>query len=134
MKLSPAPLRRRRGALTPMIDVVFLLLLYFMLVAHYQDLRVIHLDTPTVSGESAADDVVRIDVLDGGIVQLNGANVSLTELDAHLRAALDRNPDQSVWVRPASAAPLQQWVSVMDRLQALGVRYLRLLRDEAAGP
>ncbi|MDZ7621670.1 MAG: biopolymer transporter ExbD [Candidatus Competibacteraceae bacterium] len=129
MRLEPGPPRRRRSFLTPMVDVVFLLLLYFMLVANVQDLRAIPLNAPAATGGAPTEDLLVIRLLADDVLELNGAPVGLDELTLRLRDVLSRDPDLTVWVRPASAVPLQQLVRVMDRVRATGVHHLNLVSE-----
>ena len=61
--------RRRRAlvSLTPLIDVVFILLLFFMLASNFLDLHSIALDAPTgAAGKPAVEGALLVDVrLDG---------------------------------------------------------------------
>jgi len=129
MRIEPIPPRRRRSFLAPMVDVVFLLLLYFMLVANVQDLRAIPLNAPAATGGAPTEDLLVIRLLADDVLELNGTPVGLDELALRLRDALSHDPDLTVWVRPASAVPLQQLVRVMDRVRAAGVHHLNLVSE-----
>lgn len=129
MRIEPVPPRRRRSFLAPMVDVVFLLLLYFMLVANVQDLRALPLNAPALTASASAEDAVVIRIGADGALALNGAPVGPDALETRLRDALNHDPDLTVWVRPASAVPLQQLVWVMDRVRATGVRHLNLVSE-----
>ena len=125
---------RRRGrrpliSLTPLIDVVFILLVFFMLASSFLDWRSIDLTapSPTVAGSSTEGSLlveVRADS-----VRLSGAPVSLDELAARVGERLVLDPDQRVLVRPATGVPLQEVVTVLDRLSDAGVVDMSLIRD-----
>ena len=127
---------RRRGrrpliSLTPLIDVVFILLVFFMLASSFLDWRSIDLTapSPTVAGSSTEGSLlveVRADS-----VRLSGALVSLDELAARVGERLVLDADQRVLVRPAAGVPLQAVVAVLDRLADAGVVDLSLIRDPA---
>jgi biopolymer transport protein ExbD len=129
MRIEPYPPRRRRSFLTPMIDVVFLLLLYFMLVSHYQNLCGIPLDATAIRQSGASENVVLVTIQEDGAVSLNGVRVDQAELEQQLRSALHDNPHLRVGVHPASAVPLQQLVQVMDQVRATGVSRLTLAQE-----
>jgi biopolymer transport protein ExbD len=129
MRIEPVPPRRRRSFLAPMVDVVFLLLLYFMLVANVQDLRAIPLNAPALTASASAEDALVIRIGADGALALNDGPVGPDALETRLRDALNHDPDLAVWVRPAAAVPLQQLVWVMDRVRATGVHHLNLVSE-----
>lgn len=135
--VPPAPLaadqRRRRPlvSLTPLIDVVFILLVFFMLASSFLDWRAIELNAPaeaSVAGtlEGALLIEVRADDL-----RLGGEAIEADALAQEVRGRLDAAPDTRVLVRPAEGVELQRAVDVLDRLSAAGVKDLSLIRAGA---
>ena len=99
-----------------MIDVVFLLLLFFLLTA-----RTPMAGMPiTQSERSASAGAPRIITFTPDRVQLNGTEVPLAELGRHLQA---QAPAESgpVALRATSGATVQRLIDVMDRLTAAGL-------------
>lgn len=121
--------RRSLISLTPLIDVVFILLVFFMLASSFLDWRSITLSAPS-AGASAApmEGAVLIEIRPSGL-RLAGRTLSLDALEAGVRVRLAEKPDQAVFVKPASGIPLQDAVVVLDRLSAAGVTRLSLIRD-----
>ena len=121
--------RRRRSliSLTPLIDVVFILLLFFMLASSFLDLHSIVLDAPAKgSGAPAVEGALLVDVrLDG--VRFAGQYVGMDELVQRVRIALADAPDRRVLVRPAERVKLQDTVRILDALSAAGVTRLSLM-------
>jgi len=119
---------RRMISLTPLIDVVFILLVFFMLASSFTDWRAITLDTPpaaTRSGSSEGALLVRVgqDRLD-----LAGAPIDIEGLDTLLRERVAARPDLRVLVQPMAGVPLQRVVTVLDTAAAAGVTGLGLMR------
>lgn len=78
---NPAPFVRRRLALTPLIDVIFLLLLFFMLSSTFSTFGEIELSQATAGVAAPGEPVERMFVqLGADRLVLNGAPVSLDEL------------------------------------------------------
>jgi biopolymer transport protein ExbD len=125
------PRRRAHVGLTPLIDVVFILLIFFMLASSLLDWRSIALDasakTAAVSGK--ADPVV-IDVRADGI-RVDGETVALDTLATRLQRRVAEKPDQRVLVKPAAGVALQDAIVVLDRLAGAGVTNMSLIRDRA---
>lgn len=124
-------------SLVPLIDVMLILLVFFMVTSTYLDLDMIPMveqaDAPPAGPAASAETqrmMLRIDA--AGQVTLRGAVVSPAELQAKVTAALALNPLLSVMILPSDRARTQDLVSAMDLLTASGVTQLRLLRFEAA--
>ena len=120
---------RRRLSLTPMIDVVFLLLVFFMLVSSWIDFGGIELaaSRPTV-GASAFEGALLVRVWEQRSLDLNGQPVTLTQLRRRLNATLSRDPSREVIVTPEAEVPLQQLVAVLDEARGAGASRISLKR------
>lgn len=124
--------RRSLISLTPLIDVVFILLLFFMLASSFVDLNSIVLDAPAGgSGARSVEGALLVDVrLDG--VRFAGRYVAMDELLQRVKIALADAPDRRVLVRPAEQVRLQDTVRILDALSAAGVRRLSLMETANA--
>lgn len=112
-----APRRPRRISLTPMIDVVFLLLIFFMLTARFGSESAI----AVAGGEGATawrGAPRLVEVAPGGI-SLNGRPVAAEALGAAV-GALAPAPDAAVVVRGRDGATLGDLVAALDALRAAG--------------
>ncbi|SHE93531.1 biopolymer transport protein ExbD [Loktanella atrilutea] len=112
---TPRP--RRKPSLTPMIDVVFLLLVFFMLAARFG------MDTalPLIaagSGEAYSGPPRLVDVAPDGLA-LNGVSMPLDALVARLDTMTEAPTDMIV-LRPAADTDLQRAVDVMLAMNAAG--------------
>ncbi|RMH60575.1 MAG: biopolymer transporter ExbD [Zetaproteobacteria bacterium] len=116
----------RRGAhapnLTPLIDIVFLLLVFFMLTAHFvKDER---LDVQLPESESALsdeDDAAIELVLDRqNRVYLDDTQVPLAELAERLRLALRSRSNKHVKLRGDRGTNLRHVVAVLDAAKKAG--------------
>jgi len=130
------PVRRRPlVSMTPLIDVVFILLVFFMLATSFLDWRTIGLDTPRHPAPAAATSAdpksLRIDVRAQGL-SLDGQPATLEQIAQAVAARLQENPDQRVLIRPQPGVSLQRAVLVLDRLAALGVSAMALSRPGTA--
>ena len=133
-RLRPANSRRRRLiSLTPLIDVVFILLVFFMLVSSFLDWRVITLDEETVDDAASSTasgllGAVVIDIEADGGLRLSGEAMDMATLATRVAALIDRRDDLSVVVRAAPAVPVQSMVDVLDTLAAEGPSSLSVQR------
>ncbi|SMX41543.1 ExbD/TolR family protein [Actibacterium lipolyticum] len=111
------PRPKRRPSLTPMIDVVFLLLVFFMLASRFGTDMQLPLVIAGQGGEYSGPPRL-IEVRPDGVT-LNGVAVALSALAAEL-AQLTEAPTDAVVLRARDEASLQRLVVVMDTLSAAG--------------
>ncbi|WP_243612761.1 ExbD/TolR family protein [Shimia aestuarii] len=124
MHLGP-PRRRRKPSLTPMIDVVFLLLVFFMLASRFGHDVEINLPL-SASSETPYEGPPRlIDILPDA-VRLNGVEMELATLLPEL-GALMLSHDDAIILRAKDKADLQRVVSVMESLAEAGYETLVLV-------
>lgn len=117
---------RRRISLTPMIDVVFLLLVFFMLAARFGADQAIPLRIATGAGEWEGPPRL-VDVLPDG-QRLNGVDLDAGALAAAL-APLVRDRTDPIVLRPREGATLQRLVDVVETLSAAGFTGIVLVED-----
>ncbi len=112
------PRHARRPSLTPMIDVVFLLLVFFMLAARFgHDLS---LPMATGGGATVYDGPPRLVVIGHDSLALNGQTIAPEALPAALDPLMSA-PSDIVVLRPAEGVPLQRLIAVSDSLRAAGL-------------
>ena len=111
--------RRRRPSLTPMIDVVFLLLVFFMLAARFGLDTAIPL-SPALAGGGAWEGAPRLVEVAPEAMRLNGIALPPEALASKLRLLMPGD-EAPVVLRPVEGATLQDMVGVLDRLSAAGI-------------
>jgi biopolymer transport protein ExbD len=115
---------RRKPSLTPMIDVVFLLLVFFMLASRFGIDAIIPL--PLVSGGGTYDGPPRlVEVLPEGI-RLNGISVPEPALVGEIQR-LTNTPEDVVILRGGDDAKLQRIVTVSAALRQAGFAQIVLI-------
>lgn len=103
-----------------MIDVVFLLLIFFMLVARFDVNYSIPILIGHTTGHSIEAGMPRLVVITPDTIELNGESVPQDELATRLRALLSV-PEMNVLIRPADGVDLQRMVRITDMLTAKGI-------------
>ncbi len=126
MRIDAALARpRRRMNLTPMIDVVFLLLVFFMMVSRFGTEQGVALDLAG-SGGAVWSGPPRLIELRADGVALNGVAMDADTLLAAL-VPLMAGPDDSVVLRAAEGSDMQGLLTLMDRLHGVGLTRLAVL-------
>lgn len=118
------PRPRRRPSLTPMIDVVFLLLVFFMLAARFGHDTQILLRPSGMGAEWSGPP--RLVQIGADSLTLNGIATTLDTLPAALDPLM-ATPDDPIVLRAGADVPLQRVVTVMDALTAAGKPALMLV-------
>lgn len=119
----------RAISLTPLIDVVFILLLFFLLASHFHQWRALKLDTPAAVLNASHDTLSRallLRVHADGALDLNGEPLDPAQLRPTLAGYRKRYPDLSLVLESDADVPLQPLVSVIDSVVAAGIEELSL--------
>jgi biopolymer transport protein ExbD len=117
--------------LTPLIDIVFLLLVFFMLTSHFVREDAIDIDLPVAdSGEAIEEDEQLEVVLDAqGRILIHDHFVEPESLEATLREALSAKNEKVVRVRGDRAAALGRAVIVLDASRKAGAQAVDIVTE-----
>lgn len=134
--------RRQKAAavdvnLTPLIDMVFLLLIFFMVSTTFTKENRIGLDLPEASGEAAAEQPRQVEIIisANGTVRINDRNLVNNRLDT-MKAALQElsGGDSSLPLTITADARTEHQLVVraMDAAGQLGFVHLSLTTQQPA--
>ena len=112
--------RRRPISLTPLIDVVFILLMFFMLTSTFTRWKAVDLRLPIASSDASLKKPQALLLHTDGSLSLRGRSFQL--LDSNVEAALSvLDSTRPVVVFPESGTRVQTIISTFERLTAAGV-------------
>lgn len=111
--------------LAPMIDVVFLLLIFFIVTWQFARFeRDMDISTPSAEEfderERQQGEII-VNVREDGTIILNGREVDNDELLGILLNIAETFPDQSVILRGAAEADFQSIINVLDLIKKAGI-------------
>lgn len=110
--------------LTPIIDMVFLLLIFFLVATTFQQTeREMKIALPVASAAGPISSMLReiiINVDEQGRFVINGRETSDTALAELLSAAMTRNPEQKVSVRGDRHCPYAHIARALDLCKSAG--------------
>lgn len=121
--------------LSPMIDVVFQLVLFFMVSTTFVTAPGIDVDLPRASTQTMLSEQSDIDVwmtLDGAILVEQEA-VDAAGLRRRLREAAERDADTLVILKADTGVPHGRVVQVMDLARATGLSRIAIATDATGG-
>jgi biopolymer transport protein ExbD len=114
----------------PMINVVFLLLIFFMLLANVSVYVPFPVEPPDAARSASDRTGFTIAIAADGRVALNGHEVEDGALAASLPQPRGGDTPGPVWLKADKAAEADRVIAVMERLRAAGVTEVRLIAAE----
>ncbi len=107
--------------IAPLIDIVFLLLVFFMLTSTFLVPEAVELKLPESRSARKVEEVTLTVTLDRrGEVYLDGEPVGLEGLRAALASVLEDAPDAPVILKSDARSEVQALIRVMDTIRSAG--------------
>ena len=118
---------------TPMVDVMLVLLVIFMITAPLLQVGV-PVDLPKTSAQQVGgkDEPLIVSVNSKDEVFLGETKYELPDLTTKLKAVYGEKPDQRVFIRGDQAVNYGVVAEVLGQLVSAGFRHLALISDSAA--
>ncbi|MBA4030359.1 MAG: biopolymer transporter ExbD [Planctomyces sp.] len=130
MPLKTEPLEEPVLNLASMLDIVLLLLMFFMIGTQFKENeREYKIQLPMVADAKALSgqpDELIVNVSRDGVITLNTDKMTLPELETALAKAIENFPAQNVMIRGDGAGPYQAVMDVMATAKRAGVRNVSL--------
>ena len=125
MPLKMEPLEEPHLILTPVIDIMLLLLIFFMVATEFADEeRTFDIELPTASDAAALvslPDPATVSVTAAGAVFLQGEPVAVPDLERRLAAMRENYPGQTVLVRGDGTVNYQRIIDVLAAAKRAGI-------------
>lgn len=129
--------RRRRYThginLTPLIDVIFILIVYLMITTSFVHINSIELSIPSQAEEKNREastthariqDIILIDIGAQNIYYLNSVIIGIDELETSIHKLLKNDKDREILIRASKNINVQQLVDVMDMVRIAGGNHI----------
>ena len=112
--------------LTPLIDVMFILIIFFMLTTTFMHIESLELNLPSVSAGKAAakNEAMHLFIAANGDMMLGQRALDQKELTESLTRMFEKDPGTKIMLLTADGVTMQQLVNVMDRVYMAGGRSL----------
>ena len=129
---------RRSGQapnLTPLIDIVFLLLVFFMLTAHFVNDEGLPIELPEAVSATSLEDKEPLEVVieRSGALRMDGTVISYAMLAARLGDLLGDRSDKRVVIRGDSGVTLGDSVRVIDAARQAGASGVDIVTEKPQG-
>lgn len=111
--------------MTPMLDVVFIMLIFFIVTTSFVSEVGLDVKRPTTNANTnmqKVSEVIVLEVRSDGRVVMDGRLINLASVEANIARAKAGNPDAPVIVVIDKGANVQYMVSVLDQAKAAGAK------------
>jgi len=131
MNLQPSETDEPEVNLTPLIDVVFLLLIFFMVSTTFEQQSSIHIELPEASAEATPAEEETLEI----IIDAQGryfigdqqvVNTELRTLRGAIRKFLGERKSIPVTIRADAKTPHQAVITALDATSQLGLTHISL--------
>lgn len=130
MKLAASYQRREREYLGPLVDIVFLLLVFFMLAGHLRSADSLGVRPPQSTGKTGAAPAAMLVVLTvDGRLAVDGRAVGGDLLGTLLKHRVAVNPKITVDLKADAGVPTGALLRVLGVLREAGLQNVRLVTE-----
>lgn len=126
MHIEVAPRRKRSVSLTPLIDVVFNLLLFFMLASSLAKWSGLDLSTGSEAASNEDVPAAEVYLLGADELRYDGERYPLADLAERLSVDLEQEQISSVILRAEEGVRLHELIHSFDQLSHAGIQALAL--------
>jgi biopolymer transport protein ExbD len=122
--------------LTSLIDVVFILLLFFILTTTFVRDSTLHINLPAANGEEAGETELPLEIVvtSAGDYRVNGQQLVNSDIDTLMRAISESaagNTEAPITIVADAATTHQSVVTAMDAVARLGFSRLNIATRQA---
>jgi biopolymer transport protein ExbD len=111
----------------PLINVVFLLLIFFMLLANVSSYIPFPVTPPAAAAAEAARHEVMLAIAADGRIALDGAEIDAASVTARLQDRLRGGTVTAVWLNADRETDSDRVIDMMERMRKAGVTEVRLV-------
>jgi len=123
---------------TPMVDVMLVLLIIFMVITPMLQNKVAvdmaKVDNPTAMPDADKEDAIVVAITRDGAVFLGQNKVAVSELGPQVRDKLADKPGKTIFIRADARAQFRAVEDAIDAVRTAGVDDVGLLTQKREGP
>ncbi|MGE9290370.1 MAG: ExbD/TolR family protein [Puniceicoccales bacterium] len=127
--------RRAEVNIVPLVDVLMVLIFFFLMTMQFQEPKVMNIELPSIetAGTSDSRGDLRLIVDENGDLFLNEQPIDSQALQTALNLAGEANPDRKVLLAVHEETPVKILTKVMDWSRKAGLSAIRIQSREAPG-
>lgn len=116
--------------ITSMIDVIFILLVFFMVSTQFKKSSLpLELPTTEESVSSEEDNSIKILSVNNESIELDQEEISLAELEEKLSELYEANPQIAISLECDKNVPFERVVQILSKIQNAGISKIGIIHD-----
>ena len=116
--------------ITPLIDIVFLLLIFFMLATEFSDFKTIDMTTPIVRElDIKNDEPLLVELSSEGQIKINKILINYSNLEKQIKNFKKNQSDPQVMILTPEETEINILIKVMDTIRISGVDNIALITE-----
>ena len=116
----------------PLIDIVFLLLIFFMLTSEFTDFKTIDMISPNQSNANIQknDLPIIINLSEKGIIEIDKSEIKLEELSETIQMKLLNSKNNKIIISTLNETKINNLIILVDTIRNLGIENIALITKE----
>ena len=116
--------------IAPLIDIVFLLLIFFMLATEFSDFKTIDMTTPIVRElDIKNDEPLLVELSSEGQIKINKILINYSNLEKQIKNFKKNQSDPQVMILTPEETEINILIKVMDAIRLSGVDNIALITE-----
>ncbi|MEM7252503.1 MAG: biopolymer transporter ExbD [Pseudomonadota bacterium] len=121
--------------LTPMLDVVFIMLIFFIVTTSFVHESGIEINRPSAATATRqSNSAILVAIRKSGEVWIDGRPMAVNAIGPTVQRLRAQSPQAGVVVQSDLGAPVGRLVEVMDQIRLFGIRDIAIATEGAPGP
>ena len=118
--------------IAPLIDIVFLLLIFFMLASEFTDFKTIDMVSPNQSNKEINKTKlpIIIELSKNGIININNKEIAFNKLSIIVDDMLTNNKINKVVISTPNETKVNVLIKIVDIIRSLGIENIALITKE----
>ena len=116
--------------LTPMLDVVFILLIFFIVTAVFLQESALGIEAPPPDGTEATSPAIIVAIVEEGYVQVNGRASLVESVRANIERIRAEAPDSAVIIQAHPEASNRTVLRIRDQIASARVARVNLVLSD----
>lgn len=118
--------------IAPLIDIVFLLLIFFMLASEFTDFKTIDLVSPIESNKNieTKDQPISIKLFNNGNIKVNNNSTNLKKFHEFMKEFLKNNKSNKLIIITTFDTKINILINTIDIIRDLGIENIALITKE----
>ena len=116
----------------PLIDIVFLLLIFFMLTSEFTDFKTIDMISPNQSSTNIQNNdlPIIINLSENGLIEIDKIEVKLEDLSETIQMKLLNSKNKKIVISTLNETKINNLIIVVDTIRSLGIENIALITKE----